>query len=232
MEGKKCNKCNSVRPVNEFSKYKRSKDGLQSNCKICVKNYRKENKESLTLKAKEFYNNNKSKIQEKKRVYYKKNKEVIKLNSKKYYDEHSDEIKPKLRKYRNDNKETLNEYNKIYQKTRRLVDPLYKLKGNLRSMMCNTMKIRGYKKTSRTHEVLGCTFEEFKSHIESQWEDWMTWYNYGKYNSYEGRGWGIDYIIPLSTARTEEDIVTLNHHTNFQPLCSYNNNRVIKKDNI
>ena len=43
--------------------------------------------------------------------------------------------------------------------------------------------------------------------------------------------WDIDHIIPLSTAKTEEEVLKLNHYSNLQPLCSYYN-RFIKKDNI
>ena len=41
----------------------------------------------------------------------------------------------------------------------------------------------------------------------------------------------IDHIIPISTAKTEEEIIKLNHYSNLQPLCSYTN-RVIKRDKV
>ena len=40
----------------------------------------------------------------------------------------------------------------------------------------------------------------------------MTWENYGL------RGWHLDHIIPLSTAKTKEEVIALSHYTNFQPL--------------
>jgi hypothetical protein len=51
--------------------------------------------------------------------------------------------------------------------------------------------------------------------------------NYGELNY----GWDIDHKIPLSSGKTEEKIIELNHYTNLQPLCS-KINRDIKKDNI
>ena len=62
----------------------------------------------------------------------------------------------------------------------------------------------------------------------------MDWLNYG--NPDDGilelnKTWDIDHIIPLSTDKTKEDIIRLNHYTNLQPLCSYTN-RFIKRDNI
>lgn len=78
---------------------------------------------------------------------------------------------------------------------------------------------------------MGCSFEEFKSYLESKFEDWMTFENYGLYNGELNYGWDIDHIIPISIAKTEDEVLKLNHYTNLQPLCS-KINRDIKKDNI
>lgn len=58
----------------------------------------------------------------------------------------------------------------------------------------------------------------------------MDWNNYGKYNGELNYGWDIDHIIPMSTAKTENDVIRLNHLTNLQPLCG-KINRDIKIDN-
>lgn len=80
--------------------------------------------------------------------------------------------------------------------------------------------INGFKKTVKTVEILGCSFEEFKEHLESKFETWMSWENYGKYNGELNYGWDIDHIIPLCSAKKEVDVINLNHYTNLQPLCS------------
>ena len=62
----------------------------------------------------------------------------------------------------------------------------------------------------------------------------MNWNNYGNWNGYPkeiNTAWDIDHIVPMSTAKTEKDVLKLNHYTNFQPLCSYTN-RHIKSGNI
>jgi len=79
-----------------------------------------------------------------------------------------------------------------------------------------------------TLEILVCSFDEFKIYLESKFEDWMTCENRVLYNGELNYGWDIDHIIPLSSAKTEYDIVKLNHFSNLQPLCSYTN-RYIKK---
>jgi len=50
----------------------------------------------------------------------------------------------------------------------------------------------------------------------------MSWENYGR------NGWHVDHIIPLSSAKTEEEIYKLCHYTNLQPLWEVDN---IKKGN-
>ena len=98
-------------------------------------------------------------------------------------------------------------------------------------MVRNALKRRGYTKSSSTYKIIGCTFEDLKLHLESKFESWMSWDNRGLYNGEPNHGWDIDHIIPLSTAKTEDEIIKLNHYSNLQPLCS-KINRNIKRDNI
>jgi hypothetical protein len=110
-------------------------------------------------------------------------------------------------------------------------DDIFRLSKNIRTLISNTFKIKLYTKKSKTHKILGCSYDEFKIYLESKFEDWMTWENRGLYNGELNYGWDIDHIIPISSAKTEEDIIKLNHYTNFQPLCSYTN-RHIKRNNL
>jgi len=155
-----------------------------------------------------------------KKKYREKNKEKIKEKNKKY-----------KKKYREENKEKILEYQKKYERERRENDSLYRLTTNIRSLISISFKRGGYTKKSRTYKILGCSFEDFKKHIESQFEDWMNWDNYGLYNGNECYGWDFDHIIPLSSCECEDDIYRLNHYSNLQPLCSYIN-RNVKKGNL
>ena len=49
----------------------------------------------------------------------------------------------------------------------------------------------------------------------------MTWENQGE--------WHFDHIIPISSAQTEEEVIKLNHYTNFQPLWAEDNLRKSNK---
>jgi len=110
-------------------------------------------------------------------------------------------------------------------------DPTFKLANNVRkaitSSFINCVKGR-YTKNSKTENIIKITSHEFRSKIESQFLNWMSWDNYGKYNANINYGFDLDHIIPISYAKTEEEIYLLNHWSNFQPLCS-KVNRDIKK---
>ena len=47
--------------------------------------------------------------------------------------------------------------------------------------------------------------------------------NYGVYTGNYNETWQLDHITPISSAMNEEEILKLNHYTNFQPLCSKKN---------
>ena len=100
---------------------------------------------------------------------------------------------------------------------------MYKLTRDLRCLICKSITKNGYTKKSRTHEILGCSFLEFKEYIESKFVEGMSWLNRDK--------WHINHIYPVSLAKNDEEIIRLNHYTNLQPLWAYDNisksNRVI-----
>lgn len=125
-------------------------------------------------------------------------------------------------------KEKKRQYNREYTAQRRTEDQVYKLKMNIRNLIKFCFRKKNHIKKSKTVNILGCSIENFKHHIESQFEEWMNWDNYGLFNGIPGHGWDIDHIIPIVTAKTTEDIITLNHFTNLRPLCSYEN-RIIKR---
>ena len=138
------------------------------------------------------------------------------------------------KKWRDNNKEHLRQYQSEYipqyRSDRKQTDPVYALNCNIRALLGNSFKRKGFTKRSKTADILGCTWEQFKQHIESQFEPWMSWDNRGgKVVLEPNTNWDLDHIIPVSNAATEEDITRLNHYTNFQPLCSYQN-RFVKRN--
>jgi hypothetical protein len=165
-------------------------------------------------------------------IYYEDNKVVIHVytdeelhNRKQQYIEQlvtaqqEQAIKRKQEYYDNTEVRRKSQRNRI--NNRLATDNLFKLRHNLRNLIRNSVNRKGFKKESKTSKILGCSYIEFKLHIESQFKDGMSWENYGV--------WEFDHITPVSWATTEDDIIKLNHYTNFQPLWKEEN---IKKRNF
>lgn len=136
---------------------------------------------------------------------------LFKSNTTEYYREwnknNPDKVKNKRNKWTNKNKSYfLEKYNS---------DSFYKLKVNMRNRLNTFIRVNNYTKTSKTFDMVGCTPEYLKSYLEEQFKDGMSWDNQGK--------WHIDHIIPLSSAKTEDEIYKLCHYTNLQPLWAEEN---------
>ncbi len=100
-------------------------------------------------------------------------------------------------------------------------DNLFAIKVRLRNLIRNSFRRKGYKKfNTSTENIVGISYDEFKNYMESKFVDGMNWNNRGE--------WHIDHIIPLSSAKSEEELVRLCHYTNLQPLWAKDN---IEKSN-
>ena len=128
----------------------------------------------------------------------------------------------KTPEYREYMKNYLKEYNSNHKKERnskqqeRLQqDPIFKLKTQTRKMIHQSFVRRGKYKSKQTEEILGCSLDFFINHLKSLFKEGMTLENYGD--------WQIDHIMPLATAKTEEDVIRLCHYTNLQPLWASEN---------
>lgn len=173
-----------------------------------------EKKVEYKLKSKEKYWNNVEENRKKALVYTRENRDKVLVQKKRYREKNKDKIRQDWRKYKLNKKKTC---------------PLFRLSTRIRKTIALSIKNSGLKKSKRTEEILGCSFEFFKAHIESQFQPWMTWDNRGLFNGTIDFGWDLDHIIPMSSAKTEEDVLRLNHYSNFQPLCGFVN-RFVKKD--
>jgi len=202
---KECLKCHVLKLIKEFPKSQSSKDGLNTWCKICVniknKIYRDVNKNKFSNMRKRHYQKNINKMRSEKIEYCKKHKKRKAL-----YDI----------KYRIKNKKKIKEYRKNWEDKRKN-DPIFKIKRNLRGRIRNALK-DGCKSDS-SFKLIGCSPEEFKIHIEKQFQSNMTWNNYGR------DGWHIDHIIPcykFDLTKPEEQRKCF-HYSNQRPLWAKDN---------
>ena len=207
-EGKKgCQSCGEVFSLDNFYSAG-SKNVYQSKCKEC---------------SKEVSNKRRIEHPEKVKASWKKWGEKNSEKRKKYMDKYRKENAEKRAVYRREyylnNKDTEVQNSMDYIQNRLETDELFRIKEKIRGVIKS--RIHGGKKF-RTCKILGCDYAVFKKYIEEQFQPGMTWDNHAVH------GWHFDHIVPISSAKTEEDMYRLNHYTNFQPLWAEEN---LKKSN-
>lgn len=214
---------------NEYMKKYRelNKEKIKEINKKGSKKYKTKNKTKILEQQKEYREINNDKIIN----YREMNKEKIKGINSEYYQTNKEKLKPAQKDYYKKNKIKISKYKNEYKKKRILTDPLFKLKESIKTSIYIAFKRNGYTKKSRTYNILGCSYNELKQYIESQFLSWMSWDNHGLYNGTLDYGWDIDHKTPLSSAGTEEELLKLCNYTNLQPLCS-KVNRDIKRNII
>jgi hypothetical protein len=148
--------------------------------------------------------------------------EISAIRSKKHKIRYISDLKYKNRfySYIKNNKAKIANRMRVYSQKRSKHDNLFHLRRKIGAAIRSCLNKNYLKKKSKTKEILGCSFEYLKSHIESQFLDGMSWENKNQ--------WHVDHIIPVSCAKTESALIALNHYTNLRPLWASEN---IRKSN-
>lgn len=210
MLKKVCSICNTEKSLDLFHALKRAKDGRQSRCKQCIASYMKDRLLDPVKSAE---------IREKRKKFRDENKVKLKIDQQNNYRKHRDKRLAYQKTRMQDPKTREEAYKKRlewkYNKLK--TDKLFHLKFSVSSLIRVGLFNRGYGKKTRTATILGCSWDEFKIHVERQFPKGMSWDNRGE--------WHIDHIIPLATASCEDDIIRLNHFTNLRPLWAEDNRR-------
>ena len=212
---KRCNACKKVLKTSEFylKRDKRAKrNNLRAECKKCcyIKSriYKEKNIGKWRLYAKNYELKNKHKNKEKSKQWYQDNRErKLQQNE----------------KWKKNNYEKYKEIQRDLRRKRLKNDPLFKLSCNLRNRIWQAFNDKGYKKHSKSENILGTDSNTLKKHIENQFTDDMSWDNFDKIH--------IDHKIPIAAASTEFEVTALNHYTNLQPMWAEDNIRKSDKYN-
>jgi hypothetical protein len=157
-----------------------------------------------------------------KMTWKERNPEKVKAQKDRYYAKNKDQVKAAVTQWQCKNKQRFATIKNEYKKRKKIEDPIYAMTERIRSRTAMAFKNSGFKKQSRTEKMLGCSFKQFSKHIESQFQDGMSWDNRSD--------WHLDHILPLSCATTIEGLEKLSHYTNIRPLWAADN--LAKSDNL
>ena len=199
---KKCIKCSEIKPLTEFYREKRNKNGLRGICKECAKKYAKKYRENNSEKIKRYKEDNREKLRKVNRKWVKDNREKVR----KYKENNLEKIKEYQKKWKKDNCEKIKEWigenlekvkeyrRKHYIKVSNTLS--YRINDTIRSGIRYSLK--GNKNGMHWETLVGYTKEDLIEHLEAQFEPWMNWDNYGIYEKGKMK-WQIDHIKPVSS---------------------------------
>lgn len=217
---KKCSKCSDLLPYESFGKRKYSKDGRRSECKVCRRNDRENNIDKYKEQDAKYRKKNKIKRNERSKAYYKTHKSEKSAYDKIYYLTNKDKI---IKNH--------NELAKIKRKTNKN----FLLRGNISRAINGCLKKKNSSKNGNSClKYLPFTIDELKHYLETKFESWMSWDNYGKYNSKTWDDndsstwtWQIDHIIPQSNllyeSMEDKNFIKCWSLSNLRPLSSKQN---------
>jgi len=204
-----------------FSKRIKSKDKLNHYCKLCANEM-----------TKKWRNHNKEKEKISNQLRWQKNFKKYRETNKKYRAKNKNQLYNKTKDWKEKNKKLISEYNKNYYalnkekiiqdtvrriRNKRKNNPNFKIIDNMRTRIHSALNYHKLTKNQKTINLLGCSAEEFWIHLEKQFTYGMTKENHGR------NGWHIDHIVPLSSAKNQQELEKLLHYTNCRPLWAKDN---------
>jgi len=205
-----CTKCNLGKDESEFV-FRNDSQKYKNECKKCKREYdkkrnaRPEVKEKKKLYDKQYYNDNIEYKKESFKIYKEENKEAIRDCNIRYRS--LPEVKEKINKRERD---------------KRKENPCYRIRCVVSSCVLRAVKENGGIKKGSILKYFPYTIKQLKQHIESLWESWMNWDNYGRANI-KKRTWNIDHIIPQSLLLYDSM-----DHPNFQKCWALSNLRPLE----
>ncbi|MCC5957687.1 MAG: hypothetical protein JJU07_16425 [Natronohydrobacter sp.] len=145
------------------------------------------------------------------------NREAAREASRRWRSENAEAHRERKRRWYEGNPD----YNTAYKNWRYAEDPSYALARATRSRVHHALKaaVGSPGKARPTMELLGCSAEDYRLHLESMWEPGMTWENWSP------DGWHIDHVRPLASFDLSDpgQQAKAFHYTNTRPLWSKDN---------
>lgn len=193
---KRCSRCRDWHILENFQKCKTFKDGLANHCKGCSK---------ILDAAK--YIKRRGAVSKRNKEYYRENKTRILQRNGEYFEIHKEEINLYKSNWQKENREK----RRLRLNERYKTEPNFRIAVTLRTRILKA--IENNQKAGSTLELLGCSVDFFKVHLEFLFSHGMSWQNHGTV-------WHIDHIKPCASFDLSNDDEQRKcfHYSNMQPL--------------
>jgi hypothetical protein len=184
---KTCFRCGTEKAESEYYKDRQKKDGLSPICRACKT-------AELAAKHDQVRENTRAARSRRKDHYDAKNREY------KRKQRAAGKVKPYMDRWLAENKDRVNEYRRAYFSRRRKEDPLFAVGCRVRALVYASLSVKGYTKKQETESLLGCSVSEFLVSLGGK----------------PGEDYELDHICPCAQAQNEEELLKLQHHSNFR----------------
>lgn len=239
----RCRVCAGEASKASYAKtYQRDKDSIRQKNKV----WYEANRERMAVYRKGHYEANKAKTLQQTREYKQKNRELVRQRNRKwreanpercretgracrranpkkynacarrYRERHADTLRQRRREHYAKNRDQLNAQASARRRKQYREDPNYRIAHGLRSRLRDAIHSQGVRKAAKTFQLLGCTIQEFRAHIEALFYDGMSWDTMGCRRTQ----WQLDHIVAVAlfdlTDPTQQR--SCFHWSNIQPL--------------
>lgn len=241
MSTRKCTKCGETKAVEQFSWKNRAKGKREPRCKVCRKQYYQTNREAVRAQNRQYREEHREEINARSQQHYADNREAVLAHQRQYHEANRDEINARGRQYHEDNREEINARKRQYHEDNREAinarrrtpeaRAVRNAAANARNatvegkLLMSSRKLHrvfykginlGPVTTQRGEAVVGCTRQQYREYLASQFRDGMTHSNYGRGSD----KWQIDHIIPINAFKgeLEANLQVVYWFGNTQPL--------------
>jgi hypothetical protein len=184
---KRCSKCGETKPVEEFGKDSKAKDGKFYWCQQCSK------KQSLKYYYTHLERSKEVNKEVRARIQADPEKRRRRLDRHSIYYHTNYKLQPRVKDVRH----------AYYQ--RRSKNPRFKIDRRMSFQVWYSLKNRlngkNHKNGKHWEDIVGYSVDVVMRHLESKFSPGMTWDNYGRR---DGTGWQIDHIVPKSWFKIAE----------------------------
>jgi 5-methylcytosine-specific restriction endonuclease McrA len=206
---KPCTKCLEIKPLTEFYKEKRFAVGYQSRCKMCMREHKRQARQTSPNADRDYYLKNKERLLTQKKAKYVTDEEHRKraqAQMKKYYAQNRERIKARVKANAALRSDELVQYRKEYR-----ARPGNREKDNAssRKYRANPANKQGlaYRQMQYTYRKLNATGLASKAQLKARWD------------YYGGKCWicklparEMDHVKPLTKGGS-------NWPANLRPIC-------------
>lgn len=182
-----------------------------------MKEWRSRNGDKLSGYARRHYLKHREKMKVQRRAYYERTKSQVRAQSKAWLERNFERYIAWLAEYRKRPEVIARNRAKFHAKKKN--NPSFALSLTLRCRIRRAIKAQSGVKAKKSFDLLGCSIEHARKHIEAQFEPGMGWENYGR------NGWHLDHVVPCSSfdLRNPKHQQRCFHYSNLRPVWERDN---------